>query len=189
MQAAQPFYQQLTQLDFKKEHGNEVNAGIEAQNKMQESEKLIKDFAQLEADPKTDKQSASYLESKRKAETAKIEYDVNKPKWLAAINKRKTLEDDYNRQLAQQGLAQLKKSKGGLLFKKGGTLSVSDRKELKEHEFVLKERLESAKQRAKEASERYKELKKQELEFRKSLTKSSMEGYKIIDNFYKKYKN
>jgi hypothetical protein len=186
--AAQPFYQQQMQAKFDKENGETKAAGIDAANKMNEAKSLIAEFDKLDADPKTDKQSASYLEAQRKAATAKTEYDANEPKWSAAINKLKGLQEEFNLELSKQGMSQLKKSKGGLIFKKGGSLSVSDRKELKEHEFALKERLESAKQRAKEANERYKELKKQELEFRKSLTKSSMEGYKIIDNFYKKYK-
>jgi len=188
MQAAQPFYQQQMQAKFDKEHGETKAAGIDAANKMNEAKSLIAEFDKLDADPKTDKQSASYLEAQRKAATAKTDLETNKTTWLQSINKLKGLQEEFNLELSKQGMSQLKKSKGGLIFKKGGSLSVSDRKELKEHEFALKERLESAKQRAKEANERYKELKKQELEFRKSLTKSSMEGYKIIDNFYKKYK-
>jgi hypothetical protein len=188
LQAAQPFYQQQMQAKFYKEHGETKAAGIDAANKMNEAKSLIAEFDKLNADPKTDKQSASYLEAQRKAATAKTDLETNKTTWLQSINKLKGLQEKFNLELSKQGMSQLKKSKGGLIFKKGGSLSVSDRKELKEHEFALKERLESAKQRAKEANERYKELKKQELEFRKSLTKSSMEGYKIIDNFYKKYK-
>jgi hypothetical protein len=188
LQAAQPFYQQQMQAKFDKEHGETKAAGIDAANKMNEAKSLIAEFDKLDADPKTDKQSASYLEAQRKAATAKTDLETNKTTWLQSINKLKGLQEEFNLELSKQGMSQLKKSKGGLIFKKGGSLSVSDRKELKEHEFALKERLESAKQRAKEANERYKELKKQELEFRKSLTKSSMEGYKIIDNFYKKYK-
>ena len=186
-EALLPVYQKMAQAQFEKEHGADVQAGIDAANEMQKLQGEVATFKQLDMSNTTDKNSAAYLEAKKKAELAESTLTTKKEEYAQKIKTRDMLKSQYDNALNQQFVKQIKGEKG-LLFKKGGSLSVAEKKDLKEHEYSLKQQLSEVKERAKQAKEQAKELKKQELEFRKELAKHHSNNSKIISNFYKSNK-
>jgi hypothetical protein len=185
-EALLPMYQKMAQQQFEKQYGNEIQEGVNAANEIQRLQGEVAAFKQLDASTQ-DKTNPAYLEAKKKAELAESTLTTQKNKYEQAINRRNQLQGQFDNALNQQFIKQIKGEKG-LLFKKGGSLSVEERKNLKEHEYSLKEKLNKVKEQAKQASERVKELKKQEIEFRKELAKNHSNNSKIIANFYKSNK-
>jgi hypothetical protein len=186
-EAMLPIYQKMAQQQFEKEHGTAIQEGVNAANEMQRLQGEVAAFKQLDMSNTTDKNSTAYLEAKKKAELAESTLTTQKNKYEQAIARRNQLQGQFDNAMNQQFIKQIKGEKG-LLFKKGGSLSVAEKKDLKEHEYALKQQLSEVKERAKQASERVKELKKQEIEFRKELAKNHSNNSKIISNFYKSNK-